>query len=80
LKEQPLKKQIKENQPTPQKKKKKKRDKIVTFCVQFCRFQGFLFLFFPEHVLGEVVKIIQSYISLYIPTFAPNKAFKVAEN
>jgi hypothetical protein len=37
-------------------------------------------VFFPEHVLGEVVKLIQSYISLNFPTFVPNKAFKVAEN
>jgi hypothetical protein len=77
MKEKPLKKQIKENQPTPPKKTKKK--KLLHFVYNFAGFKEKCF-FFPEHVLGEVVKIIQSYISLYFPTFAPNKAFKVAEN
>jgi hypothetical protein len=67
---------MKENQPTP---KKNKNKKLLRFVYNFAGFKEKC-VFFPEHVWGEVVKLIQSYISLYFPTFVPNKAFKVAEN
>jgi hypothetical protein len=52
---------------------------MLHFGYSFAGFKEKCF-FFLNNVLGEEVKLIQSYISLYFPTFVANKAFKVAEN